>query len=276
MPPLGIQLYTLRAQLAENFESVMRRVAEIGYVGVEFGGVYGESPTAAAKLCNELGLQIFSMHAPTPMRDNLTLAIDTARTLDVKRVVCAWYPPENFATRDDIRATCDELNTANEVMRGHALELHYHNHWQECARVGDKFVYQHMLDFLEPTIGFEVDVYWAKTAGLDPAEVVREIGKRAPLLHIKDGPRDDGCGDDCGGRWRCRFFCDFKREPRHGGMVDRGIGSLRDGYAASRRKKLLFHHTTRIRAWKINLVSASLAAATSAKFIARICKRSVI
>lgn len=188
MPPIGIQLYTVRAQLAENFEPVIRRIAEIGYVGVEFGGAYGESPAAAKQLCDELGLQIFSMHVAPPLLENLTTAIDIAKTLGVKRVVCAWYPPENFATLDAIRATCDELNRANEILRGNALELLYHNHWQECARVGDKYVYQHMLDLLEPTIGFEVDVYWAKTAGVDPAAMLTELGARAPLLHIKDGP----------------------------------------------------------------------------------------
>lgn len=188
MPPIGIQLYTVRAQLAENFEGVVRRIAEIGYAGVEFGGMYGESPAAALKLVNDLGLQISSMHAPTPIKENLTLAIDTAKTLGVKRVICAWYPPDAFATVDAIRATCDELNTANEILRGNNLELHYHNHWGECARVGDKYVYQHMLDFLEPNVGFEIDVYWAKTAGVDPAAMITEIGKRGPLLHIKDGP----------------------------------------------------------------------------------------
>lgn len=188
IPPLGLQLYTLRAQLAEDFAGVLRRVAAIGYAGVEFYGVYGESPVAAAQLCKDLGLEISSIHAPTPMMENISLAIDTAKTLSVKRVVCAWYPPERFATVDTIRATCDELNTANDILQGNRLELHYHNHWAECARVGNKYVYQHMLDFLEPTIGFEIDVYWAKTAGVDPAAMIREIGKRGPLLHIKDGP----------------------------------------------------------------------------------------
>jgi len=35
---------------------------------------------------------------------------------------------------------------------------------------------------------FEVDVYWVQTAGQNPAEIVRRLGARAPLLHIKDGP----------------------------------------------------------------------------------------
>jgi sugar phosphate isomerase/epimerase len=63
-----------------------------------------------------------------------------------------------------------------------------------------------MAEFLESEllfradVFFEVDTYWVKTAGsellfrsgllfrLDPAEVVRKLGERAPLLHIKDGP----------------------------------------------------------------------------------------
>ena len=38
------------------------------------------------------------------------------------------------------------------------------------------------------SIFFEIDTYWVKTAGLNPAEVVAELAERAPLLHLKDGP----------------------------------------------------------------------------------------
>ncbi len=187
-PPIALQLYTLRAQLPEDFNGVMQRVADIGYSGVEFAGIFGDSPADAAKLCRDLGLQICSMHAPSPILENVTLAIDRAGMLGVKRVVCPWYPPEQFATPDDIKKMCDELNTVNEILRGNNLELHYHNHWAECWRVGENYVYQYMADFLDPTIGFEVDVYWALTAGVNPATMLKELGKRAPLLHIKDGP----------------------------------------------------------------------------------------
>ena len=46
-----------------------------------------------------------------------------------------------------------------------------------------------MLDYLAPEVFFEVDTYWAKTAGIDPAGVGGRLGARAPLLHIgEDGP----------------------------------------------------------------------------------------
>jgi sugar phosphate isomerase/epimerase len=187
MAPIGIQLYTVRAELARDFENTIRRIASMGYVGVETAGQYGESPAYAANLFRELGLQVVSMHAPLPLLGNLNQAMEIANTFGVKRVVCAWYPPERLESVNDIRAVCDELNRANETFSASGLELHYHNHWQECALVENKRVYQHMLDALDKNIGFEIDVYWAQTAGVEPAAMIRELGKRAPLLHIKDG-----------------------------------------------------------------------------------------
>ncbi|HZQ09992.1 MAG TPA: sugar phosphate isomerase/epimerase [Anaerolineae bacterium] len=185
MPNIGLQLYTVRELLAGDFEGVVRHVAEIGYEGVETGGVYGESPADAARLFRELGLQVSSAHLSL---DNPEKAVDVAQTLGTKRVVCAWYPPERFTTVEAIRGVCEELNRANQVLRASGLELLYHNHWQECGIVEGKPAYQHMLTFLEPTVDFEVDVYWAKTAGRDPLAMLRELGKRAPLVHMKDGP----------------------------------------------------------------------------------------
>lgn len=36
MLKIGLQLYTLRAELEQDFEGTLRKVAELGYAGVEF------------------------------------------------------------------------------------------------------------------------------------------------------------------------------------------------------------------------------------------------
>jgi sugar phosphate isomerase/epimerase len=41
-----------------------------------------------------------------------------------------------------------------------------------------------------PRVFFEVDTYWAKAAGQDPARIIGQLAKRVPLMHIKDGPGD--------------------------------------------------------------------------------------
>ena len=47
--PISLQLYSLREELKQDFEATVRKVAEIGYVGVEpFGGMH-DNPQEAKK-----------------------------------------------------------------------------------------------------------------------------------------------------------------------------------------------------------------------------------
>lgn len=186
--PIALQLYSLRELLNVDYAAGIRKVAEIGYAGVETAGFPGTTPQAAAQLFGELGLTVCSAHSPLPLGDKQAEVLDTMAALGCARLVCPWKAPELFASVDGIRQVCDELNEANAVARAHGLTLSYHNHWAECALVGSRRAYEIMLDYLAPEVFFEVDTYWAKTAGVDPAAWVRELGARAPLLHIKDGP----------------------------------------------------------------------------------------
>ena len=54
------------------------------------------------------------------------------------------------------------------------------------------YPYYYLLKHADPAMFFEIDTYWAKTAGRDPIKIVRDFGPRAPLLHIKDGPAVKG------------------------------------------------------------------------------------
>ncbi len=187
-PSIALQLYSLREQLAQDFAGVIRRVADIGYRGVETAGFPGISVEQAARLFRELGLQTPSAHLPLPLGDEAAAALETAAQLGVQWVVCGM-PPEDFSDGDRIRRVCERLNQADAVVRAHGYTLLYHNHWWEFQAMADgRYPYQIMLEALEPTVQFEIDTYWVRTAGHDPASVLAEFAGRAPLLHIKDGP----------------------------------------------------------------------------------------
>jgi len=190
--PIGLQLYTLRDAMASDFTGLMTKVAQLGYIGVEAAGVIYDhvSPQAAAQLFKDLGLTVIAAHEKLPLGDEKNAALDRMATLDCKRLVCPWRPPEQFKAADSIKAVCEELNAADQVARENGLTLLYHNHWFEYERVDGKPANQIMLQYLAPTVQLEIDTYWVKVGGQDPAQVVRELGARAPLLHIKDGPAD--------------------------------------------------------------------------------------
>jgi sugar phosphate isomerase/epimerase len=186
--PVALQLYTIRDLLAQDFEGTIREVADMGYIGLETANMFGGSPGSAARLFGELGLTVVGAHSPLPLGDEKQEVLDTLGALDCKRLVVAWQPPEKYKSLDGIKSICDTLNEGAAVARANGLRLGYHNHWFEYQLVENRIPVDVMLEHLDPDVFFEVDVYWVQTAGQDPVQVVRRLGSRAPLLHIKDGP----------------------------------------------------------------------------------------
>jgi sugar phosphate isomerase/epimerase len=187
-PPISLQLYTLRDLLVQDFEGTIRNVADMGFVGVETANLFGGSPASAARLFRELGLTVSGAHSPLPLGDQKQEVLDTLAALGCKRLIVAWQPPEKYKSLDGIKSICDTLNEGAAVARANGLQVGYHNHWFEYQPVENRIPVDVMLEQLDPDVFFEVDVYWVQTAGQDPAQVVRRLGARAPLLHVKDGP----------------------------------------------------------------------------------------
>ena len=185
--PIGLQLYTLREAMADDFEGVVRKVADIGYAGVEPAGFPGTTPEAASALFRDLGLEVPSAHLPLPIGDKKQETLDTAATLGTRRVI-SGQGPDNFKTIDLVKESCDRFNEGQAAAAEKGMTFGIHNHWWEFIEVEGRLVYQVMLECLSPEIFFEVDTYWVQTAGVDPAAVVAELGARAPILHVKDGP----------------------------------------------------------------------------------------
>ena len=185
--PIALQLYTLREAAARDFEAAVRSVAEIGYLGVEPAGFPGTTPEAAKRLFDDLGLEVCSAHLPLPAGDDLSEALETAEALGIERVI-SGRGPDQFSSLDRIAESCDLFNeaAANCAERGYTFGIH--NHWWEFLEVEGEPAYRHLLRKLSPGVIFQIDAYWVQTAGADPAGVISELGTRAPLVHLKDGP----------------------------------------------------------------------------------------
>lgn len=187
--PISIQLYSVRDICKDDYAGTMKRIGDMGYVGVEPAGFPGSAVDEAVKIYKDLGLQVSSAHLPLPVGDAAAEAIDTAGKLGITRLI-GGLGPDQFATMDLVKASCEKFNEAAFNARAAGMTYGIHNHWWEFGELDGQLVYKHMLGLLEPDVFFQVDCYWVKTAGPEPAEIVAELGARAPLLHIKDGPCD--------------------------------------------------------------------------------------
>lgn len=194
--PIALQLYTVRAQLAQDFRGTLEQVAAMGYAGVEMAGLpEGVTAVAARRLLADLGLAICAAHSPLPLGEEGQARLQTMADLGCHTLVCPWLPPQDYQTVDSIRRLCDRLNEAAAVAARHELTLAVHNHWFEFEPVAGTRPYRLWLEWLDPHIQFELDTYWVRVGGVDPLAALAEMGARVPLLHVKDGPADAPASD---------------------------------------------------------------------------------
>jgi sugar phosphate isomerase/epimerase len=128
-------------------------------------------------------------HSGLPLGDDKNFILDTLAAVGSPYLICPWLDPNTyFSSLDGIKKACEMLNEANAVVKNAGLKFAYHNHWFEIEVVDGKPAIYHMIDNLASDVLFELDTYWVKVGGLDPVELVKELGERASLLHLKDGP----------------------------------------------------------------------------------------
>lgn len=187
LPPVALQLYSVREYAQTSFEAAVRRVAAMGYAGVEPAGFPGSTPEAAGKLFRELGLAVPSAHTALPLGEQEAAVIEAMDAIGCPRII-SGMGPDAFSSVDQTKRTCDVFNQAAAVARAHGKAFGIHNHWWEYTLVEGHYPYQLMVELLAPDVFFEVDTYWVQTAGADVVSVLKELGGRAPILHIKDGP----------------------------------------------------------------------------------------
>jgi sugar phosphate isomerase/epimerase len=187
MKPIALQLYTLREWAAQDFPAVLKKVAEIGYKGVEFAGLHGMPAAEVRSLIDDLGLVTCSAHGPMPNAGNTDLLTEECNTLGHQYLVTG--PGGPIDTMDNVLAAADRFNAGVEALRGSGIKLGLHNHWLEFQPVEGKLPEDVILE-RAPRMFAQLDVYWIAVGGPDSVETVARLKDRAPLLHIKDGMID--------------------------------------------------------------------------------------
>lgn len=185
---IAVQLYSVREELAQDFAGTMRRIGAMGYTNVETAGFANVTARQAKAIFDSLNMTVMAAHLPLPLGDMKNNVLDTVGLYGCEYLICAYLSAdEYFQDVDAVKRASELLNEANVVAQANNLKLLYHNHWWESKMLDGKSAYQHLAGFTDDSVGFEVDTYWVQTGGLNPIDIMNELGSRAPLLHIKDG-----------------------------------------------------------------------------------------
>ncbi|GMA51974.1 hypothetical protein GCM10025857_33310 [Alicyclobacillus contaminans] len=73
------------------------------------------------------------------------------------------------------------------------MQLAYHNHDFEFARLGETVALDRLLTRTRPDrVQAELDLFWIHQAGCNPVDYIQRYAGRLHLLHVKDVHASDG------------------------------------------------------------------------------------
>jgi sugar phosphate isomerase/epimerase len=192
---LGVQLYTLRSEMAKDVARTLQRVASIGYREVEFAG-YHRLPARDVRIAlRRAGLTAPSVHISLESAegrwDTLRRA---AEELGHRYVVVPWVSEGRRQTYYDWRRLAETFNRLGRQAQRAGITFAYHNQAYEFEPIGFDTPLDILLQETDPElVAIELDVYWMALAGADPFVYLARYPGRFAMLHLKDssGPPEN-------------------------------------------------------------------------------------
>jgi sugar phosphate isomerase/epimerase len=219
---VALELYTVRDETRRDFAGTLRRVAQIGYAGVEFAGYGNLSSQEMSALLAETRLRVAGTHLGLDALQGPQLDASIRYCLDIGCPIIVLPSLANeWRTREGMQALAPRLNAIGRQCQEYGITFAYHNHDFEFTRVDGVYLLDYLLQVTDPSlVKIELDVYWAAYAGVDPVSYLQAQADRVALVHLKDMAADRSMTEVGKGILDMQHICAFAQVRGLWGIVE--------------------------------------------------------
>ena len=188
--PIGLELYSVRDELAKDLMGTVRAVAKQGYEVVEFYSPYAQwTPEYAhevRKLLDDVGIKCNSTHNNRSglEGDGLKKAIELNQIIGSKTIVMA--SAGRTQTQDDWKKVAETLTQAAETLKPLKMRAGYHNHQLEFTERDGFRPIVFLAANTPKDVTLQFDVGTCMEMGYDPIAWVNANPGRIRSMHLKD------------------------------------------------------------------------------------------
>lgn len=185
--PVAIQLYSLRDVAAKDVAGTLRKVAAMGYVGVEFAGYYDLDGVVLRKMLDDCGLRCAGSHVGLELLEGDSFAKIAAmnKVLGTDRLIVPWADSKDLAT------TIARLNAAHRRAKECGMRVGFHNHVQEFELENGVTKFDRIFAATPADFLVQLDIGWATCAGQNVPAILRKYSRRIESVHIKEFSPDN-------------------------------------------------------------------------------------
>jgi sugar phosphate isomerase/epimerase len=184
----GIQLWTVKEDMASDAKETLRKISTYGYRLIESfegqkGMFWGMSNTEFKKYMDDLNMSIASSHCDISKDFDKKAA--QAAEIGMKYLICPYKGPQKDI--ESYKKFADEFNRAGETCKKNGIRFAYHNHDYSFKPIDGMIPQDVMMDNTDKElVDYEMDIYWVVAAGADPQAYFGKYPGRFRLCHVKD------------------------------------------------------------------------------------------
>lgn len=179
---IAIQLYSLRDVVPHDVPGTLKKVADMGYEGVELAGYYNMTGQALRQALDACGLRCAGAHTGLDSLEGdefeKTIAINKAVGND--RLIVPGADLVNLSK------TIERLNAAHVRAKACGMRVGFHNHTQEFEADGNLTKFDRIFTSTPDDFLVQLDIGWATAAKRDVPAILRRYAKRIESVHIKE------------------------------------------------------------------------------------------
>jgi len=187
--PVGLQLYSLRAQFTANgVPKTLDTVKTFGIKYAELAGTYNLKPEQLKALLAERGIKAVSAHFPYKrFKEEPEAVALEAKALGLEFAGCAWADHKGSLDETQAHEIAAVFNRAGAALAQHGVKFFYHNHGFEFVKHGNGTLMDLIMKETDPKlVSFQMDILWTVFPGQDPATLLQKYPDRWKLIHLKD------------------------------------------------------------------------------------------
>ena len=206
---VGLQLYSIRAEMTKDPLGSLKKLAEMGYVYVEHASYvnrkfYGYTPSEFRKVLDDLGLKMISGHtvmgrqhwdeSKKDFSDSWKYTVDDAAILGQQYVVSPSMDNSMRNNYDDFKRYMDVFNKCGELCKKQGMKFGYHNHdFEFSEKLNGEKLFDIMMKSMDPEmVVVQLDIGNLYNGGAIALDVVKQYPGRFENIHVKDEIKASG------------------------------------------------------------------------------------
>jgi len=194
-PKLSVQLWSIKDDVANDFEGTLKQLKAYGFQGVEFAGNFGkyaDDPKGLKAFLDKTGLKASAAHVPfekfSPENFDKTVAFYKAINCNLLII-----PMDKRAeTLEGAKAVAKDLSDVEAKLAPLGMHTGYHNHKPEMLDIDKTTPWDVIAKNTPAGVVLQQDVGWTEVAGKNPVDIVKNYPGRTIVTHYKAAAPEPG------------------------------------------------------------------------------------